>query len=176
MRSNRLKLHQLSHHCVCLIVTKDYQRNLQYDPWLFSKDIKIDVFAEAVSFSRSFLILWCILCLSGIFSLPMKCAINYYHSWSSLLWSFLSLLALPIFPTVFHWGYSTNIDKKYLWHSVRGAGLSKDRTLLVKSNFYISHLRKLESFCNVLQIQLSDQLSTHSLIINRKLFRLFWLP
>ena len=54
------------------------------------------------------------------------------------------LLVLLIFPTLYHWGYSTNTDKKYLWHSVGGAGLSKDGTLLAKSNFYISHLRKLE--------------------------------
>jgi len=54
------------------------------------------------------------------------------------------LLVLLIFPTLYHWGYSTNTDKKYPWHSDGGAGLSKDGTLLTKSNFYISHLRKLE--------------------------------
>jgi len=176
MRSDRLKLHQLSHHCVCQIVTKDYQRNLQYDPWLFSRDIKMGVFAEAVSSPRSFSVLWYILRLNGIFSLPYEVCSQLLPF---LLWSLLSsciLLVLPIFPTVYHWGYSTNTYKKYLWHSVRGAGLSKDGTLLAKSNFYISHLRKLESFYGALQIQLSDQLSTHSLIIDRELFRLFRFP
>jgi len=44
---------------------------------------------------------------------------------------------------------------KNIYNIVLGAGPSKDGTLLTKSNFYLSHLKKLTSFCGALQTQLS---------------------
>jgi len=85
-----------------------------------------------------------------------------FLSWSFLLWSLLSCI--------------TNSLHQHRQKVSATFGLSTDRTLLTQSNFYLSHLRKLESFRGAFQIQWSAQLSTYSLIIHRELLKLFWLP
>jgi len=68
MKPGRLELLQLFDHCVCQIVTKDFQRvqSLRYVSWPSPKDkngrlenerTAARVFAEAINFSRARLVL-----------------------------------------------------------------------------------------------------------------------